>query len=280
MRHVFVEKTLLEVVVACRHWSVAGVKLRAAYHLKSFVELKAFVLDEVSHALCTDEGSMTLVAVIDILLDAKLVEQHHAADAEQIFLLDAVLPVATIELVGDAAIPLGVAVDVGVEQIELHATDIHLPYVGINNDVVVERHFKDELSAILILHRLNGELSEVLGLVIGLLAAISRECLGEITETIEETYSTEINVGIRSLLHIVACEDAKTTRIDLETCSQAILHTEIGYRRTLGVDWLSHVVVEMSNDRINLLHELLVGHNLIETIERHGLEHSERVVTR
>ena len=73
------------------------------------------------------------------------------------------------------------------------------------------RHFEDELGAILILHWLDRELCEVLGLVVGLLAAISREGLGEVTETIEETYGTEVDVRIRSLLHIVAGKDAETT---------------------------------------------------------------------
>ena len=154
---------------------------------------------------------MTLVAVINILLDAKLVEQQHTADAEQVLLFDAVLPVTTIELVSDAAVPLRVAVEVGVEQIELHTADIYLPYVGIDNNIIVVRHFEHELGAILILHGLDRELCEVLGLVVGLLAAIGREGLGEVTETIEETYGTEVDVRIRSLLHIVAGKDAETT---------------------------------------------------------------------
>ena len=211
VRHILVEETLLKVVMSCRYWSVAGVELRAANHLKCLVELQALILDEVGHTLCTDKGSVTLVAVINILLDAKLVEQQHTADAEQVLLLDAVLPVTTIELVSDAAVPLRVAVEVGVEQIELHAAYIYLPYVGIDNYIIVVRHFEYELCAILILHGLDRELCEVLGLVVGLLAAIGREGLGEVTETIEETYGTEVDVRIRSLLHIVAGKDAETT---------------------------------------------------------------------
>ena len=72
---------------------------------------------------------MALVAVIDVLLDAKLLEQQHTADAEQNLLLQTILPVAAIEGMSDGLVELGVHLVVGIEQIEFHATYIDAPNV-------------------------------------------------------------------------------------------------------------------------------------------------------
>ena len=49
---------------------------------------------------------MTLIAVVNILLDAQLLQHEHTTDTQQNLLLEAVLPVATIESVGDGAVKL------------------------------------------------------------------------------------------------------------------------------------------------------------------------------
>ena len=78
---------------------------------------------------------MTLVAVIDILLDAEFLQQQHTTDTKQDLLLQAVLPVTTIQGVGDGLVELRVHLIVGVEQIQLHTAYIHTPDVSI--DMVV-----------------------------------------------------------------------------------------------------------------------------------------------
>ena len=47
---------------------------------------------------------MTLIAVVDILLDAQLLQGEHTTDTQQDFLLQTILPVATIERVGDGLV--------------------------------------------------------------------------------------------------------------------------------------------------------------------------------
>ena len=49
---------------------------------------------------------MTLVAVVYILCDTHSLEGEHTTDTEEDLLLEAVLPVTTIELEGDGAVKL------------------------------------------------------------------------------------------------------------------------------------------------------------------------------
>ncbi len=60
---------------------------------------------------------MSFVAVVELAVDAELLQHQDTANAEEVFLLDAVFPVASIELMGDGAVEFAVHVEVGVEQV-------------------------------------------------------------------------------------------------------------------------------------------------------------------
>ena len=103
--HVLAEETFVEVVVTCRHWSMYGVERRSLHQFQGFVERETF-LHVVAQTLQVAEGCVTFVAVVDIFLDAEFLQQQHTTNTEQDFLLQAVLPVATIEVVGDGTVEL------------------------------------------------------------------------------------------------------------------------------------------------------------------------------
>ena len=84
--HVLSKEVFSEVVVTCRNRSVYGIKGRSTDNLESLVECQAFA-NVVAKTLQVAECGMTLVAMINILLDAKLLEQQHTADTEQNLLL-------------------------------------------------------------------------------------------------------------------------------------------------------------------------------------------------
>ena len=104
-------------------------------------------------------------------------------------MLHAVLPVATIELVRDGAIPFTILWNVGVEEIEVDTPYIDLPDVA-EDSVVGVGHFEDERCLTICFEDLlDGELREVLRLVVGLLLPFGAEALGEVTIAIEEAHS-------------------------------------------------------------------------------------------
>ena len=118
--HVLAEQTLVEVVVTGGHGSVDGIERRGAHQLHRLVERQAVFLDIVAQTLQVAECSMALVAVVDILLDAEFLQQQHATDTEQNLLLQTVLPVTSVQSVGDRLVEVRVHLVVSIEQMTRH----------------------------------------------------------------------------------------------------------------------------------------------------------------
>ena len=131
-------------------------------------------------------------------------------------MLHAVLPVATIELVRDGAVPFAVLWNVGVEEIEADTPYIDLPDVA-EDGVVGVGHFKDERCLTIGFEDLlDGELREVLSFVVRLLLPFGAEALGELTIAVEEADSRQADIAVAGFLEVVTSQDAEATGVDLE----------------------------------------------------------------
>ena len=193
---------------------------------------------------------MAFIAVVDILFDTQLFESEHTADTEQVFLLDAVFPVATIERVGNAAVKLRVHFVVRIEQVERDAAHVGTPQRSMNGEVGVG-NINHHLVAVRVGYALNGQTVEVLRFVVGNLLTVHREGLGKVTVTVKETYGHHVDIAVRSLFQVVAGQDAQTAGVDFQYVAQAILHTEVSHRGTLGVGLHIHILAEVA---IHLVH--------------------------
>ena len=136
---------------------------------------------------------MTLVTVIDIFLDAQFFQQQHTTDTQQNFLLQTILPVATIKTVGNRLVEIRVHLVVGVKQIKFHTAHVHTPDISMNLIVGI-RHIYNHWITIVVKLTLDGQRTKVLSLVISNLLTIHREALCEIAETIQETDGTHIYI--------------------------------------------------------------------------------------
>ena len=203
-----------------------SVERRSAYQLKSFVEIKLFILHVVNETLKIEQSSVTFIAVIKFGFNAKLFEHEHTANAEEILLLDAVFPIATIKLVGDGTVKFAVEIKVSVKQIELHAAYIHTPDVGVDYAAGI-RNLKHHGMTIGIHNLLNGKLVEVLRLVVSDLLTVNRKSLCKITVTIKEAHSGHIHAAVACFLNVVAGEHTKTAGVYFKTVAETILHREI-----------------------------------------------------
>ncbi len=275
--HVLAEQALVEIVVAGRHRRVYGVERRGAHELKGLVECHASVY-VVDQALQVAERGVTLVAMVQLLLDAELLQHQHATHAEQDLLLQAVLPVATVEAVGDGLVKLRVHVVVGVEEIELDTADVDHPHEGVNL-VVHVRHVHDHLVAVLVEHALDRQGVEVLGVVFGYLLTIHAQALREVAITIEEADSTHVHVAVGSLFHVVAGEHAEATGVDLQHLVETILHAEVSHGRTAAVGLHVHVLAEIGIDLLHLLHDGLVLDDGLLAVVAEAVEQQHGVVT-
>ena len=77
-----------------------------------------FLFYEVPHPLKANECRVSLIAVIDIGLDAEGYESAHATYAQDQFLLKPVLGVATVKIVGDGTVLMSVLIEVGIKQVQ------------------------------------------------------------------------------------------------------------------------------------------------------------------
>ncbi len=178
--------------MAGRYRSVYGVERRGTNQFECLVECKAalYVIDET---LEVAQCSMALVAVVDIFLYTKFLQRENTADTEQYLLLQAVFVVSAIERMGDGLVVFRVHFVVGIEQIELDAANIHLPYIGVHLIVHVG-NVNNQRLAVLVENALNGQRIEVLCIILCNLLAIHRQSLLEIAVTIEETNGTHVYI--------------------------------------------------------------------------------------
>ena len=225
--HILTKQTFLEIVVSGRHGSVYGIKTAGTNQLKSLVECHAF-FNIVAQTLQVAQCGMSLVTMVDIFLDAQLLQQQHTTNTEQNLLLQTVLPVAAIEGMGNGFVEVRVHFVVSIKQIQLHATHVDTPYISVNLIVGV-RHINHQWIAVLVKLTLDRQRTEVLCLVVGNLLSVHRQTLGKVSETIEETNGTHIDIRVGSLLHIVTGQHTQTTTIDLQGRVNTILHAEVGH---------------------------------------------------
>ena len=225
--HILAEETFIEVVVASRNRGVDSVKTRSTHQLQCLVEIQALI-NIVTQTLQVAECGVALVTMVDVLLDAELLQEQHTADTEQDFLLQAVFPVTAVEAVSDGLVEVGVHLVVGVKQIELHTADIDTPNISVNHIISI-RNINHQRIAFLVDFTNNGKAVEVLRLIVGNLLTVHREALCKVAETIEEADGTHIDVRIGSLLHVVTSQHAKTATVDLQGRVHTVLHAEVGH---------------------------------------------------
>ena len=126
-RHVALDERGVEDLVPCRHRRVGREHRRCAQPLQCGGTRELHFLDELAQPFELQERRVALVHVEDGRIEPECAEHAHAADAEHELLPEPVLAVAAVELVGDRSRPVGVAVDVSVEQVERHTPDLRAP---------------------------------------------------------------------------------------------------------------------------------------------------------
>ena len=237
--HILREERLIEVVVTGRYRCVAGVETGGAYQLQRLIEVET-ALYHMRHTLQPHKGSVTLIGMVDIGLDAEETKHLDTTDAEHILLFHTILPVTAIELMGDLSIPLRVLSNVGIHQVELHPPHVHAPDLS-RHLVAIEGHTKHQGSAIVVTHQREGQVLKVLCLILSHLLSVSGDLLIKVAVAIEEADTHHIGAEVTRLLDVVACQDPETTGVDLEDIGDPILHAEVGDRGEVVPHRLIHI---------------------------------------
>ena len=248
MAQVLGEQIFGEGVVPCGNGSVGSEKSAGTDQLKRLVEVKMLVLHILAQPLQACECGMALVKMVDGGIEPKLTQGPYAADTQQYLLLEAVLPVSSVELMGDLAVFGSVGLEVGIEQIKIGTSHRHLPDTGAHL-AAGHGHLDGTPVAVLVKHGLGGNLKEVLGVVLSYLVALGRDTLGKVAVAVQQAHRHHINVHVGAFLQVVTCEDAQAAGINLERRLQAVLHTEVSDGRIGTLALEGHIAVELVHHR-------------------------------
>ena len=269
-----------EAVDAGRHGRVGGEDARGPHRLDGLAVGEARVLHELADPLEAEEPGVALVGVEHLGVDAERVEGAHAADAEEDLLAEAVLGLAAVEPVGDGAQVGGVLLDVGVEQVQRHPTDLGLPHAGherragqvdLDGDPVARREG----------HGVRVEVGVAL-----LLPAVGGQRLAEVAVPVEEADADQRHAEVAARLEVVAGQHAEAAGVLGERLGDPELGGEVGdglQRRVLaGLE--PAIAVEVALVLVAHLaeeaHEAGVVDQRVEPLARHHAEHADRVVDR
>ncbi len=211
-----------ERVVARRHRRVRREDRRLAHFREGRVERDA-ALQEIPDPLEDDEGGVAFVQVVDGRVRAERAQRAHAADAEHDLLLDAGLAVAAVEARRQLAVPRRVLLEVGVEQVQLHAAHAHAPDRH-EHRAIAERDGRHARPAVRRHRRLDRGVGPVQPLVALLLPALRRHALVEVALGIHEADADERHAEVARFLAVVAGEHAQAARVD----RQRLVERELG----------------------------------------------------
>ena len=215
--------------------------------------------------------------MVDLRIDSEVPEGSDAADSQKKFLLQTVLPIASVEVIGDLTILRRVRLIVSVKQIEVGTTHGHLPETG-GDRAPREGHACGHPVALGVHHRLGRDLREVLGVVTGYLLALTGDDLGEVAVTVQKSDSHEVDVHVAGLLEVVTGQKPETAGVDLKRGVKAIFHAEICDGRILALRLESHVGVELVHDGLQLAEEGVVLGQGLEPLEAHSVKQSHGIV--
>ena len=262
--------------MSCRNRRMDGIKRGSAHHLKGFMETHA-ALHKVYEALNVAQGSVSLIAMIDVLLDAELLQRQNAADAQKDFLLQTILPVAAVKGICDGAVELAIQLIVRIQQVKLDTADVNTPYISMHHIIIIW-HGNNNRNAVLVDFTLQRKFAESLRFVFCELLSLHRERLSEIAISVQETNRTEIDVRVRRLFQIVARKNAQTAGVDLQRVVKTVFHAKIRHGRAIAVGLNIHISTEIS---INLLHALDdsgILRQFLQLLVIHPLQEKNRIL--
>ena len=222
---------------------------------------------------------MSLIAMINLRVDAQCAESADTADTEKKLLLESVLPVAAIEVICHLTVFFNVRFIVSIKEIEVSSADCHFPDAG-RDGPSRECHASGNPVAVLVHYRTCRNLGEVLCVIFSHLVTLCGKHLCEIAVTVKQTHSHKVNVHVTCLFQVVTGKNTETARIDAERRIQTVFHTEISDGRVFSLGLKCHIIIEFLHDALVLAHECRILAESLESLQADSIEHSHRVVAR
>ncbi len=196
-----------EAVDAGGHRRVGGEDAGGARGFQGLGEAQPLVEDGPPDALQAEEPGVALVGVEDLRRLAHRLQGPDPSDAEQDLLAQAVLGVAAVEPVGDAAALGVVLLDIGVEQVQPDAAHLGSPHPGHEG---LALQLDADPGTVDGAHR-HGEGIEA-GVAL-LLPPIAVQRLAEVAVAVEQAHSHERDAEVAGRLEVIAGEHSEAAGV-------------------------------------------------------------------
>jgi len=281
-----------ETVDAGRHRRVRGEHGARAHHLQRLVEGEVIADDELADPLHAEESGVPLVGMKDLRCggrggSAVGPDRAHAADAEQQFLLEAMLRAAAVKPVGDLARLPVVLLDVAVEQQQRHAAHLCHPDLRPQGAPLGQREMDPHGRTVGVVQRADRQALRVEGRVVLELPAVARQGLAEVAGPVKQADADDRDPEVAGGLEVVAGQDAEAAGVLRQHLGDAELGREVpdhGWQARIArllvlvPARLSEVVGEIVVDVVEPAKELAVAGQRRDPLRTDLAEHPARVV--
>ena len=256
---VFVDEIERKRVIAGRHGCVRR-KDRLGFDLLECIHEGDARGDQLTGQFEHQECRVSFVHVPDRRCDAQLTQCAYTAHTQHQLLGHTHIVISAVQAGRQFAVARAVGVDVGVHQIEGHATDVEFVDFGVDgatgqldldHDFVTVGRPRGE----------GGDVGEAHLGVDGLLPAAVIEALPEVALWVDEPHRHKRQIEVTGFFHMVARQNTQTTRVDGQRFVDAELGRKVRNRGFLGGVGalepglgIAHVCVKRSN------HGIVIGH--------------------
>ena len=221
-----------ETVDAGGHGRVSGEDAAGHDLLARFVKTERTVLEQHPHTLQHQKRAVPFVHVKHGGGQVQRLQRPHAANAQHDLLADAHFRIAAVKPAGDLAIDRGVLDQIGIEQIKGDAADSRFPHPA-ENRVVGQVH--PHLTAVGVLHLLDGQVVKIQFGIRLLLPAILREILLKISVAIKQAHCHEGHTKLAGTFEMIARKHAQAAGINRQRFVDAELGREIRHQHLVLV---------------------------------------------
>ncbi len=134
---------------------------------------------------------------------------------------------------GNVAIGGCVFRNVGIEQVDVNATDVCVPKASHDFTPRNTHPYRDPL-AVRFPSGLYGQVTRISLAIFRVLNPVAVDGLGEIALPVQKTYRNEVGVLVAGGLAVIPCEHPQAAGIDRKALVKAVLRAEVGNRTVRG----------------------------------------------
>ena len=194
--------------------------------VKAEIEWLLVVRHVGSRSLQHREGCVTFVQVADLRLQAYGSQESPASYSKDELLLQPQVRTAAVQLTGDGAMRRDIRGIVGVQEIQLHSADLHLP--GANPEFGAgEIDGEAKPFTVGLAQGTDRQLPGVVEWIESLLPSLRVDFLPKITLLVEQTHADHRDAQIARCLELIAGDVSEATRVNRQRFAQHELHREV-----------------------------------------------------